>query len=306
MKRLLLLLISMTFPATVLAKLNVVTTLPEFAAIAQELGGDRVTVTSLTKSSQDPHYVDAKPSYVLAVNRADLFILNGLDLEIGWVPTLIVQARNPKIQIGQPGYLDASTFASPILEVPTGNIDRSMGDVHPGGNPHYTRDPKRMVNVIQGISQRMIELAPEQKDVIGANTQKLIGQLQAVLTSNLARWQALIPNTRMVVEHHKSWSYLFETLGLIVPIRVEPKPGVPPSPNHVAKVVQTMRSQGIQLLLQESYLSSRVMKTVAKLTKAKHLIVESGPDFANGESYINYLNALLNELYKTLNPGQDL
>ena len=297
MKRILLLLTLLALPVQSFAKLNVVATLPEFAAVVQELGGDNVNVTSLTKASQDPHYVDAKPSYVLAINRADLLIINGLDLEIGWIPTLIVQARNPKVQIGQSGYLDASELAAPILEIPTGTIDRSMGDIHPGGNPHYSRDPKRMLNVIRGIGERMMVLAPEQKAQIQANMQVLLGKVQTILSTQQSKWAKLSPEERNLVEYHKSWSYLFETLNITTPIRIEPKPGVPPSPGHVATVVKTIRSENVKLLIQESYLAARVMETVAKLTKSKHLIVESGPNFAAGEPYADYLEKLLNTFY---------
>ena len=297
MKRILILLTLLALPVQSFAKLNVVATLPEFAAIVQELGGDGVNVTSLTKASQDPHYVDAKPSYVLAINRADLLIINGLDLEIGWIPTLIVQARNPKVQIGQSGYLDASSLAAPILEIPTGTIDRSMGDIHPGGNPHYTRDPKRMLNVIRGIGERMMVLAPKQSTQIQANMNGLLNNVQTILNTHQSKWAKLSPEERNLVEYHKSWSYLFETLNITIPIRIEPKPGVPPSPGHVATVVQTIRSANVKLLIQESYLAARVMETVAKLTKTKHLIVESGPDFAAGERYTDYLEKLLNNFY---------
>ena len=287
-------------PTLAQAELRIVTTMPEFAAVAQELGGEGVSVTSLTSATQDAHFIDAKPSFVLKLNQADLLIVNGLELEIGWIPTLITQARNPKVQPGQSGYLDASTLAAPILEVPQGTIDRSMGDIHPGGNPHFSRDPKRMLNIIEGIAKRIISLQPESKTTVETNLSTVKTRVQEILAQHQKRWALLAPEQKQIVEYHKSWSYLFETLGVSVPIRLEPKPGVAPSPSHIAKVVKTMRSTKVTTLLQEIYLPERIMKTVAKMTKSTHLKVASGPDFKNGQTYSEYLAALLDTLYSAL------
>ena len=296
-------LIALGFATDASAKLRVVTTLPEYAAIASEIGAESVNVTSLTRSSQDPHFIDAKPSYIVRLNRADLLIVNGLDLEIGWIPTLLVQARNPKIQPGQPGHLDASSLITSVLEVPQGTIDRSMGDIHPGGNPHFSRDPNRMRNIIRGVARRMSALAPESAERFQAKAEAMVEELTELLKLNKARWSALSEEQRRIVEYHRSWSYLFETLSVEVPARLEPKPGVPPSPSHVAGVVGTIKQRDIRTLLQESYLASTVMRTVAELTDSTHLIVESGPQFTNGERYITYIRTLLDTLYTAVNTG---
>jgi zinc/manganese transport system substrate-binding protein len=144
------------------AKVNIVTSVPDFAAIAREIGGDKVDVISLAKGYQDPHFVDAKPVYVTKLNRADILIYNGLDLEVGWLPILVTGARNSKIStLNAEGNVDASTFIANVLEVPTGPIDRSMGDVHPRGNPHYMLDPRNGFPVAKGIAAKLSEVDPE-------------------------------------------------------------------------------------------------------------------------------------------------
>ena len=175
-----------------------------------------------------------------------------------------------------------------------------MGDIHPGGNPHFSRDPKRMLNVIEGIAKRIASLQPESKTTVETNLKKMKTRIQAIITQNLERWSSLKVEQKQIVEYHKSWSYLFETLGVSVPIRLEPKPGVAPSPSHIATVVKTMRSAKVTTLLQETYLPERIMKTVAKMTKSTHLKVASGPDFKNGQTYSEYLTALLDTLYSAL------
>ena len=300
----LLMVLGLTLLSTqALAAIDVVTTLPEYAAIAQEIGGDKVKVISLTKPGQDPHFVDAKPSYIIALNKAELLIVNGLDLEIGWIPTLLVQARNPNIQPGQAGHMDASTFAGEILDKPSGHIDRSMGDIHGGGNPHFSRDPTRMVTVIEETTRRLAQLEPASAATFQANSQKLLSGLKQLINESQTKWSKLPAQSRQAVEYHKSWLYLFDTLQITVPIRIESKPGVAPSPAHVAKVVGTVKSNNVKLLLQETSYSSKLMSTVAKITKSKHIIVSSGPDFDKGQGYIEHVQNLLDTLYAAVQPG---
>jgi zinc/manganese transport system substrate-binding protein len=153
------LLVLSTLPASA-AKLRVAATVTDLGAIAREVGGEELEVTVLARSTQDPHFVDAKPSLVLALSKVDLLLLLGLDMELGWLPSLVTASRNGAIQRGAPGYLDASTLIAP-KEVPTQKVDRSMGDVHPGGNPHYTKDPRNAVPLAKGIAERLAQLAPD-------------------------------------------------------------------------------------------------------------------------------------------------
>lgn len=304
MKRLLFALLAIACVSTdAFAGIRIVTTLPDYAAIASEIGTDKVTVACLTRSSQDAHFIDAKPSYIVHLNRADLLIVNGLDLEIGWIPTLLVQARNSQIQPGQLGYLDASSLVPSILEIPSGTIDRSMGDIHPGGNPHFSRDPNRMRSIIRGIAERLGMLLPDSTEHFQSKADAMIEEIDNLLLATRAKWATLPTEKRLIVEYHRSWSYLFETLSVEVPARLEPKPGVPPSPSHVASVVQLIQRRGVKTLLQESYLSSKIMRTVAELTQSRHIIVESGPQFSKGERYTTYIQKLIDTLFNALNQG---
>lgn len=286
-----------------LAAIDVVTTLPEYAAVAQEIGGNEVNATSLTKPGQDPHFVDAKPSYIMALNKADLLIINGLDLEIGWIPTLLVQARNSHILPGQSGHLNASAFAGTILDKPVGAIDRSMGDIHGGGNPHFSRDPTRMMSIIKEITNRLCQLEPASSAVFQTNSAKLLGNLVQLISETQSKWSKLPTQSRQAVEYHKSWLYLFDTLNITVPVRIEPKPGVAPSPSHMAKVVSIVKTKNIKLLLQESSYSSKLMSTIAKITKTQHIVVSSGPDIDGGQGYVEFMQSLTDKLFQAVQSG---
>ena len=188
------------------ARVRVVTSLPDFAAIAKEIGGDKVEVKSIGKGYQNPHFVDAKPSFIRDLNRADLLIYQGLDLEIGWLPVLITGSRNSKITaLSAPGRLDASTLITNILEVPTTRIDRSMGDIHPFGNPHYMLDPRNGILVAKGIAERLGQIDPENASFYGDNLKKFADRL----VKKIKEWEAqLAPFKGTKVEaYHKSWDY---------------------------------------------------------------------------------------------------
>ncbi|MBT6175990.1 MAG: zinc ABC transporter substrate-binding protein [Deltaproteobacteria bacterium] len=303
MTRLLMFLVLTALTTPALATVDVVTTLPEYAALARDIGGNDVRVISLTKSSQDPHFIDAKPSYIVALNHADLFILNGLELEIGWIPSLLTQARNPRIRPGAFGHLNASQFAGKILDKPAGTIDRSMGDIHAGGNPHFSRDPARMSLVIKEITNRLCRLAPASSERFKANSKTLQDQLSKLLKATKEKWSKLPAQARQAIEYHKSWLYLFDTLEITVPIRIEPKPGVAPSPAHLAKVVNVVKSNNIKILLQETSYPSKLMSTIARITKAQRIVVSSGPDLDRNQDYMSYITALMDTLYKAVTSG---
>src|SRR3989338_3811420 len=162
MKKIFLLLLIMVMPNPAQAKVNIVATIPDLAAIAKEIGGDLVNVESIVRGDQDPHYLEPKPSYAVKMNKADLLIEVGLELEVGWLPVLLTQSRNPKIQRGAPGYLDASRDI-PVIEIPTGKVDRSMGDVHPLGNPHYWLDPRNGPIIAREIAAKLGALDPSNR-----------------------------------------------------------------------------------------------------------------------------------------------
>ncbi len=292
---------TMALPAQ--ASLRVVASMPDYAALAKAVGGDYVEVTSLANASQDPHYVDAKPSYVVALNRADLVIFNGLELEVGWMPTLLVQARNPNLASGTPGHLDVGTVIQSLLDVPTGPIDRSMGDVHPGGNPHYSYDPLRMAELTNVIAVRLSHLDPANASSYTANGEALKKELVAVAKAARAKFDALPARSKRVVEYHKSFAYLFETLGIEVVARVEPKPGVAPSPGQVAQVVSTIKREGIQVLVQEVYNPARVAKTIAKITGASHVMLPGGVEFGDNQTYTQRIEETIEMIYNACKQG---
>ena len=263
------------------AKLKVVATLPSLADIARNVGGDDVDVVSLTKGNQDPHFVDAKPDLVIQLNRADLLIRVGLGLEDGWLPPLQVNSRNGKIQTGSEGNLEASQ-AVELKEVPKGALDRSQGDVHPGGNPHFMLDPRNGVKVARAIEARLARL-----DASKAADYKKRGDAYVKdLEQKIKGWEtALKPlKGRAVVPYHKSWIYFEEWVGLQEAGTVEPKPGIPPSPEHVVKLIQMMREKKVGLMLIEPYYPRSTAEHVAQETKAKLVTLPTEPFGTPGSS----------------------
>jgi ABC-type Zn uptake system ZnuABC Zn-binding protein ZnuA len=259
-----------TAAAPARAALNVVTATQDLAAIAQEVGGDKIKVTPLAKGYQDPHFVEAKPSFVLTLNRADLLIVVGRDLEIGWLPPLITQSRNARIQPGSNGYLDPSQSAR-ILELPTGTITRAMGDVHPLGNPHYWLDPENGRRIAQAIKDRLSQL--------DAANAAYYAQREADFGRRLSeaqqRWKAqLAPYKGLkVVTYHRSWANFADAFGLDVIGYVEPKPGIPPTPQHTLDVINAMKAQNVKLILVEPYFDLKTPNSIAQNTGGKVVVL---------------------------------
>jgi zinc/manganese transport system substrate-binding protein len=281
------------------AELKVVTTVPALAAIARDVGGARVKVTSLALPTQDPHFVDAKPSLALELSRADLLVAVGLQLEVGWLPTLQIGARNPAIQIGSPGYLDASQFVK-LLEVPMQALDRSMGDVHPGGNPHYLYDPRAAAAVARGLAGRLKQLDPQ-----GAAEydRTLAGFLERLETARIAWEKRLAPaRGQAIVTYHRSWVYLAAWLGLEEVATIEPKPGIPPTPGHAAKVLAAMRAHKVRVILREGYYPDAMCDVLAQRAGAKAILLPGGPDLRAGQGYVQYVEELVGKLEKGLLP----
>jgi zinc/manganese transport system substrate-binding protein len=276
------------------AELRVVATSPDLASLAREVGGRHVAVTALALATQDLHFVDAKPSLALELNRADLLLAVGMQLEVGWLPILQLGARNPTIQVGGRGFLDCSTLITP-LDVAT-TLDRSQGDIHPGGNPHYLHDPRRAAAVARGIAARLAELDPSHEADFKAN---LDGFLTRVDQAR-ARWEKrLAPlHDTPVVTYHKSFVYLSEWLGLDEVGYLEPKPGVPPSASHVARLLQQARARKVKLVVQESFYPEQTAKLLASKIPAALVRVPSAADFRAGQSYLDRMDALVDALAK--------
>jgi zinc/manganese transport system substrate-binding protein len=289
---------ALVVPAKAHADLEIVATLPSLAAIAAEVGGQSVTVRSLTSPAEDPHFVDARPDFIVALSRADVLIVNGLDLEIGWLPSLQAQSRNPDISTGGSGFVDASAGLA-LLEVATGAVDRSMGDVHPGGNPHYLLDPRRAADVALAIGARLAQLDPTNAATYLANSATVSAELTGFADQVAAEFADLGAN-RPVVTYHRSFVYLAEWLGLTVAIELEPRPGVAPDPGHVATVLSTMRSASVHVILQEAWYPSSTSRQLAELAGATLITVDGGPDFAGGESYTDWLRTVTEAIHASL------
>src|SRR5689334_2789088 len=248
-------------PAFAQGKLNVVTTTEDLAAIAREVGGDRLTVESIARGYQDPHFVEAKPSFILKLQRADVLIVVGRELEIGWLPPLIQQSRNAKIQPGAEGYLDASLQAQ-ILEVPTGQVTRAMGDVHPLGNPHYWMDPENGKRVGKEIADKLSELSPNDK----AFYQQKLADFTSRLDAAEKRWQAQMAPYKgtKVVTYHRSFPNFAERFGLDIIGYVEPKPGIPPSPQHTLDLMNQMKKDNVKVVLVEPYFDLKTPNAIGR------------------------------------------
>ena len=225
------------------SKLRVVTATSDLAALASEIGGDHIDVESIARGYQDPHFVEAKPSFLLKLRKADLLIVVGLQLEIGWLPPLITQSGNPRIQVGAAGYLDASDFAE-ILEKPTGVVTRAMGDVHPLGNPHYWLDPENGRRIAHGIQMKLAEMRPEDA---GYFAQRFEAFSQRLTTQEKAWDEAMKPfHGLKVVSYHKSWPNFAKRFDLNVVGYIEPRPGIPPSPSHTLELIGMMRRDNVK------------------------------------------------------------
>jgi len=257
-------------PARAAGKLNVVTATTDLAALAQEVGGDRIEVESIARGYQDPHFVEAKPSFLLKLKRAELLILVGLQLEIGWLPPLIAQCGNAKIQVGASGYLDASQFAE-ILEIPTTQVTRAMGDVHPLGNPHYWLDPENGRRIARGIQQKLAQMRPGD----AAYFEQRFQSFSQRLTEAEKRWDTEMKpyHGRKVVTYHRSWPNFAKRFGLDVVGYVEPRPGIPPSPAHTVQLIQMMKRENVKAIIVEPYFDLKTPNAVARETRAQVLVL---------------------------------
>src|SRR3954471_10790972 len=252
------------------AAIKVVATTQDLESLAREVGGDKVEVESLPRLYQDPHQVEPKPSFIVKLNKADLLIVVGRELEIGWLPPLINQARNPKIQPNADRYLDASTTAK-ILEIPTGQITRAMGDVHPSGNPHYWLGPDNGRRIAQLIQKKLSEISPPD----AAYFAQRYADFDRRLAEAEKRWHAAMAPYKgvKVVTYHRSWPNFTEAFGLDVIGYVEPKPGIPPSPSHTLELIQEMKRQQVKVIMIEPYFDRKTPDAIARETGAQVIVL---------------------------------
>jgi zinc/manganese transport system substrate-binding protein len=252
------------------SKLNVMTTTEDLASIAREVGGDRITVEAIARGYQDPHFVEAKPSFILKLQKANLLIVIGLELEIGWLPPLIQQSRNGKIQQGAEGYLDASQGVQK-LEIPTGQITRAMGDVHPLGNPHYWMDPENGKRIAKEMVDAFDRLRPGDR----AYFDQRLADFNSRLDTAEKRWMATMAPYKgtKVVTYHRSFPNFAERFGLEIIGYVEPRPGIPPTPQHTLDLINEMKRQKVKVVLVEPYFDLKTPTAIGRETGARVLVM---------------------------------
>ena len=265
------------------SQLNVVAATEDLAALAREVGGDRVAVDSIAKGYQDPHFVEPKPSFVLKLQKADLLLAVGLQLEIGWLPPLITQSRNSKIQPGSNGYLEASSFCR-ILEIPTGPVTRAQGDVHPMGNPHYWLDPENGRRIAKGLLDKFSQMRPGDASYFSARYADFDARLSAaekVWDAKMAPYRG-----RKVITYNRSWPNFCDRFGLNVVDYVEPRPGIPPTPSHTLDLLGLIKREGVQLILVEPYFAPDTPRSIAEKTGIK--VVTLMPSVGGVKEITNY------------------
>ena len=296
----LLLCAALLVPSSAAAnKLKVITTLTDLASLTQEVGGDKVDVESLAKGYQDPHFVEPKPSFLLKLRHADLLVLVGMDLEIGWLPPLITQSGNGKIQPAGQGYLDASQFAE-ILEIPQGKITRAEGDVHPLGNPHYWLDPNNGRRIARGIAAKLSEMDPGN----AAYFQQRYQDFEKRLAEAEKRWDAQMApyRGRKIVTYHRSWPNFAKHFGLDVVGYIEPRPGIPPTPSHTIELVNLMKRENVKIELIEPYFDLKTPNSIASMTGGKVVVmmpsVGGKPEIADYFKLFDYDIALLTQAFQ--------
>jgi zinc/manganese transport system substrate-binding protein len=275
MRYILLILTTFAFPLHAAAELKIMTTLSDFADIAKEVGGDRVTVRSVMKGPENVHNVLAKPTEMLFLNKADLFVHSGLDAE-PWRDNLLKGARNPRIMPGKPGNVDMSVGID-IKEIPVGRVDRGQGDIHAYGNPHFTPHPVNVAKMTATLARAMALADAENSDFYVGNAKRYVNAVFDVyneLRAKLKPYDGL-----KVVTFHKAWDYFADVFGLTVVTTIEPKPGITPSPGELRSVIETMKKEGVKIVIVETYSSLDQAKAVADAAGARVVVL---PDHVNG------------------------
>jgi zinc/manganese transport system substrate-binding protein len=277
-------LAALALAAPAKAAVNVMASTADLADLTRQVGGDKVKVEAIARGYQDPHFVEAKPSFILKLAKADLLVVVGRELEIGWLPPLVQQSRNAKIQPGADGYLDASLTAK-ILEIPTGQITRAMGDVHPAGNPHYWLDPGNGRRVAKAIVDKIARMAPADAAYFAsryADFDKRLAEAEKRWDAQMAPYKGL-----KIVTYHRSWPNFTERFGLDVIGYVEPRPGIPPSPSHTIDLIGEMKRQQVKILLVEPYFDLKTPQSIARETGAK--VVVMSPSVGGEKEITDYI-----------------
>ncbi len=274
------------------AKLNIVATTPDLGALAHAVGGDLIDLTTLAKPTEDPHFVDAKPSFIVKLNHADALIEGGAELEAGWLTPLLEGSRNPKLEAGKPGRVAAAEGVA-LLEVPAA-LDRSQGDIHAAGNPHFLTDPVNARTVAAHIARSFSELDAANAAAYAANLTKFNAKLDA----KLAEWQRLLApfQGQPIVTYHNYWIYFAKRFGFPMELYLEPKPGIPPSPAHLAEVIGKMKAANLKLIAVQPYQNRKTAETVASHTGA---VVIDWPSFPGGkgtEGYLEWIDHLVKSI----------
>ncbi|HWA86532.1 MAG TPA: metal ABC transporter substrate-binding protein [Opitutus sp.] len=293
MKKFLFLTLALAITAaSVRAKLRVVATTPDLGAIAHEIGGDKIDLVTLAKPTEDPHFVDAKPSFIVRLNRADVLIEGGAELEAGWLAPLLEGARNPKLDAGKPGRIAAAEGIA-LLEVPA-TLDRSQGDIHASGNPHFLSDPENAKIVAAHIARSFAELDADDAATFAANEKSFSARLDAKLTE----WQRLLApyRGRPIVTYHNYWIYFGRRFGFPMDLFLEPKPGIPPTPAHLAQVILKMRADHLKLIAVQPYQNRKTAETVASHTGATVLDWPSFPGGPGTESYEAWIDTIVQSI----------
>ncbi|MFG1492902.1 metal ABC transporter substrate-binding protein [Halobacteriovorax sp. ZH4_bin.1] len=275
------------------AQLNIVTTTTNLADIAKKIGGESVNVHSLAKGTQDPHFLEAKPSYTFKIARADLLISIGAGLEVGWLPLVVRGGRNPKLRIGQAGRLEAYTLVSLTDEV-KGKLTRAHGDVHPEGNPHFMLSPSKALLVAQGVRDRLIQLDSENKKKYESNYKAYEKRTQETIRALRAK----IQKGTKIITYHRTLTYFLDEFGIHVQNVLEPKPGIPPTASHIIAVIKEMKKEGIRHILVENYFDDSVAKRIR--TTIKDVKIRNVPVAVDGSPEARDLFSLYNILAKAL------
>jgi zinc/manganese transport system substrate-binding protein len=275
------------------AQIRVVATTPDLASVAREIGGDKVSVVALAKPTEDPHYVDAKPSHIVTLNRADALIEGGAELELGWLPPLLENSRNARISAGAPGRIVASDGVK-MLEIPT-SFDRSKGDVHSLGNPHFMIDPVTVRIIARNIADHFAQVDPKNAATYNGNLTRFNTKLDA----KYADWQKELAPYRgaRIVTYHKDFVYFSDRFGLTIVDELEPKPGIAPSPAHLAQVIGKMKATNAKVILVQPFQNRKTAETVARQTGAVVLDVPEQPGAApNTTTYFEMMDNLVHTL----------
>ncbi len=286
----------LTLAAPALAALNVFATVPEWGTLAEELGGDKVKVYVATNALQDPHHVEAKPSLIARARGADLVVATGAELEIGWLPLVTLQAGNPKIQPGKPGYFEAAAFV-PMLEKPA-RLDRADGDVHPGGNPHIQTDPRNIAKIAPALASRLAQLDPENAAYYQTRAKAFAERWNAAI-ANWEKQAAPLRGTPVVVQH-RAFTYLFDWLGIKEVAALEPKPGVEPTTAHLSEVLTALAHDPAKMVVRAAYQSERASQWIAERAKINVVVL---PFTVGGDAESRDLYGLFDDTVARLRKG---